>query len=142
MKMVLAGAASFSNTSYKAGVEWDIAPQSMLYADVATGYVPGGLNAGNPALPTAPTQFAPTFDSETNTAYEIGSKNRFFENRLQLNGDVYLYNFRNYQYQNIAYPNEGPFTTGIVNTGNVKTYGAGARCHLSAHSQRQDKCVD
>jgi iron complex outermembrane receptor protein len=115
--------SSFSNTSYKAGVEWDIAPHSMLYADVATGYVPGGLNAGNPALPTAPTQFAPTFDSETNTAYEIGSKNRFFENRLELNGDVYLYNFRNYQYQNIAYPNAGPFTTGIVNTGSVKTYG-------------------
>jgi iron complex outermembrane recepter protein len=116
--------SSFSNTSYKAGIEWDIARQSMLYADVATGYVPGGLNAGNPALPTAPTQFAPTFDSETNTAYEMGSKNRFFENRLQLNGDVYLYDFRNYQYQNIAYPNEGPFTTGIVNTGDVKTYGA------------------
>jgi iron complex outermembrane receptor protein len=115
--------SSFSNTSYKAGVEWDIAPQSMLYADVATGYVPGGLNAGNPALPTAPTQFAPTFDSETNTAYEMGSKNRFLENRLEVNGDVYLYNFRNYQYQNIAYPNAGPFTTGIVNTGSVKTYG-------------------
>ena len=115
--------SSFSNTSYKAGFEWDIATRSMLYADVATGYVPGGLNAGNPAQPTAPTQFAPTFDSETNTAYEMGFKNRFLENRLQVNGDVYLYDFRNYQYQNIAYPNEGPFTTGIVNTGSVKTYG-------------------
>jgi iron complex outermembrane receptor protein len=115
--------SSFSNTSYKAGAEWDIAPQSLLYADVATGYVPGGLNAGNPVQPTAPTQYAPTFDSETNTAYEFGSKNRFLANRLQLNADVYLYNFRNYQYQSIAYPNTGPFTPGIVNIGSVKTYG-------------------
>ena len=114
---------SFSNTSYKVGAEWDIAPQSLLYANVATGYVPGGLNAGDPAQPTAPTQYPPTFDSETNTAYEIGSKNRFLANRLQLNADVYLYNFRNYQYQSIAYPNTGPFTPGIVNIGSVKTYG-------------------
>ena len=114
---------SFSNTSYKVGAEWDIAPQSLLYANVATGYVPGGINAGDPAQPTAPTQYPPTFDSETNTAYEIGSKNRFLANRLQLNADVYLYNFRNYQYQSIAYPNTGPFTPGIVNIGSVKTYG-------------------
>jgi iron complex outermembrane recepter protein len=114
---------SFSDTSYKAGAEWDVAPRSLLYADVATGYVPGGLNAGSPGQPTAPTQYPPTFGSETNTAYEIGSKNRFLANRLQLNADAYLYNFRNYQYQSIAYPNVGPFTPGIVNIGSVKTYG-------------------
>jgi iron complex outermembrane receptor protein len=115
---------SFNNTSYKVGAEWDVAPKSLLYANVATGYVPGGLNAGSPGQPTAPSQYAPTFDSETNTAYEIGSKNRFLANRLQLNADVYLYNFKNYQYQSIAYPNSGPFTPGIVNIGDVKTYGA------------------
>jgi iron complex outermembrane receptor protein len=115
--------ASFNNVSYKVGAEWDVAPRHMLYADVATGYISGGVNSGNPALPTASDQFAPTFRPETITAYEAGSKNRFFGNRLQINADVYYYDFKHYQFQTVAFPNVGSFTSGIVNIGDVTTYG-------------------
>ena len=35
--------------------------------------------------------------AETLTAYEIGSKNRFLDNRLQVNGDVYYNDYGGYQ---------------------------------------------
>ena len=37
------------------------------------------------------------FKAETLTAYEIGSKNRFLDERLQVNGDVFYYNYAGFQ---------------------------------------------
>jgi iron complex outermembrane receptor protein len=38
-----------------------------------------------------------TYQPETLTAYEIGAKNRFLDNRLQINVDAFYYNYKNYQ---------------------------------------------
>jgi len=73
---------------YKVGVEYDLGRNSMLYAHVATGFKQGGLSPSVPA-----TTYAP----ENLKAFEIGSKNRFLDNRLQLNADVFLYRYKNYQ---------------------------------------------
>jgi iron complex outermembrane receptor protein len=86
------GASQSSNAfTYKAGVEFDAAPESMLYAQVSKGYEAGGFFTAS--LPAA------TFQPETLISYEIGSKNRFFSNTLQVNAAVYDYQYKNYQLQ-------------------------------------------
>ena len=84
--------------TYKGGVEYDLAPNKLLYGTVSTGYVSGGVNGGDPTAPLPASVTPATFRPETITAYEVGAKNRFLDNRLQLNGDLYYYDFRDYQY--------------------------------------------
>ena len=92
----------YSALTYKAGVEYDVAADSMLYAQVATGYKAGGYST---------TAFPPVaYRPEKLTAFELGSKNRFLENRLELNAEIYSYDYRNYQVQYALYV---PFTTTI-----------------------------
>jgi iron complex outermembrane receptor protein len=79
-----------NSTTYKFGVEFDPAEESMLYAQVATGFKQGGLNTTAP-----PTGFKP----EELVAYELGMKNRFMDNRMQLNFEVFFYNYENMQAQ-------------------------------------------
>lgn len=83
---------SMSHADYRAGLEYDVAPRSMVYGTVSTGYRPGGQSAYNPVL----SQLY-TFQSEVNTAFEVGSKNRFFDNRLQFNAAMFYYKISNYQ---------------------------------------------
>jgi iron complex outermembrane receptor protein len=80
-----------SATTYKAGVEFDVAKQSMLYVQVSTGYKAGGFDT----TATPPTSYQP----EHVTAYEIGSKNRFLNDTLQINADVYYYRYAELQVQ-------------------------------------------
>lgn len=113
--------------TYKVGVEQDLTPRNLIYADISTGYVAGGASGGSPSLPSAPYFAAPIFNPERNTAYEIGSKNRFFGSRVQLNGDAYYYKFSNYQIYQPSFLNNNPAPIGnIQNIGNVTTYGAEA----------------
>lgn len=83
---------NFSHFDYRGGLEFDVAPRSMAYATISTGYRPGGYS-GYSAASGGPLPF----QSEVNTAEEIGLKNRFFGNRLQVNFDVFHYNISNYQ---------------------------------------------
>lgn len=82
------GRLKFDDTSWKVGVEFDAAEQSLLYANVRTGFKAGGLA---PALPPN------TYKPEKLTAYEVGSKNRFFDNRLQANVEVFYWDYKDQQ---------------------------------------------
>lgn len=83
-----AGTLKFHNVSYKAGVEFDIAPKSLLYANISTGFKAGGFS---PALPPN------TYKPEKLIAYQMGSKNRFFDNRLQANVEIFYWKYKNQQ---------------------------------------------
>lgn len=61
------GALCFEKFTWKAGVEWDAGPTSLVYANVATGFKTGGFFVANPPDNT----FAP----EKLTAYTLGAKN-------------------------------------------------------------------
>jgi iron complex outermembrane recepter protein len=82
------GSLTFNNTSWKTGIEYDLTSKSLLYANVRTGFKAGGLA---PALP--PNTYGP----EKLTAYEIGSKNRFLNNRLQANLELFYWDYKNQQ---------------------------------------------
>ncbi len=83
------GSKKFPSTTWKAGVEWDVAPQSLLYANVGTGFKSGGFFFGVPGYNS--------FGPEKVTNFVIGSKNRFLDNRLQINAEAFLEKYRDQQ---------------------------------------------
>ena len=85
-------AYNMDHGDYRAGAEYDLTPTSMAYVTVSTGYRPGGLSSYNPI-----TSSANSFTPESNTAYELGIKNRFLDNRLQVNADLFIYKQDGYQ---------------------------------------------
>lgn len=87
----LASDLSFDKLTYRVGAEWDWGPSNLLYAGFSTGYRAGGvdLGVGNP-----------TYDSELIDAFTLGSKNRFFDNSLQVNAEAFLWK---YDGQQISY---------------------------------------
>jgi len=85
-----AGNLDFSSTDYKGGLEFDLGPQSLAYVNYSTGFKAGGFNPGGP-----PNTYAP----ERLKDYDIGSKNRFMDNRLQLNGSAFYWLYDNQQTQ-------------------------------------------
>jgi iron complex outermembrane recepter protein len=94
------GTESYQQTSwriptYHTGLDYHFTPQAMVYGTVSSGFNSGQYNAGNAAGP--PTQ------PERITAYEIGEKSTWFDDRLQLNADVYYYNFVDLQVGIVAH---------------------------------------
>lgn len=104
-----------SALTYKAGVEFDAAKESMLYATVSTGYKAGGFNTT--AVPLT------TYDPEHVRAYEIGSKNRFLDDSLQLNAEVYYYQYTDLQAQfSTSLTSNLPIPAAYIPAGAVYSY--------------------
>jgi iron complex outermembrane receptor protein len=93
------GSATWSKTTYRVGVEYDVLPRTMLYANYSSGYTPGRLGVSAPG-PTPPG-LNPVFVSEETTLEQLsaGWKSQFFDNRVQLNGDFFRTTFYNRQVQ-------------------------------------------
>jgi iron complex outermembrane receptor protein len=88
---------NFHNFNYKARLEYDLTQKNMLYGMVSTGFRPGdaGIANGAPNLVAA----------EKLTSIEVGSKNRFLDDSLQINAGVYYYNYQGFHtfYQTNAF---------------------------------------
>lgn len=104
-----------SKPTGKLEIDYDLLPQSMIYASVTRGYKPGGDNANSSPL-MVPLSFKP----ETITAYEIGSKNKFLDNTLRLNFSAFLNDYRNMQYLEV---DPVPYQGGISNIPHTRIYG-------------------
>ncbi len=91
-----AGSKKFKKFTWKAGADYFVRPENMIYSSVSKGFRSGGFNGAAFTNPLIPFSFAP----ETVTAYEIGSKNRFADDTLQLNIAAYYNDFRGLQIQN------------------------------------------
>jgi outer membrane receptor protein involved in Fe transport len=89
-----ADAVTFHNFNYKARIEYDLAPRNLVYGMVSTGFKPGDVGITTPA----PGQYAPNIlASEKLTSFELGSKNRFLDDSLQVNGALYFYDYEGFQ---------------------------------------------
>lgn len=87
----------FDFFTFRAALDYEITPDNLIYASFNTGAHSGGFGAGvtaanSPGLIT-------TFDTEKVQAYEIGSKNRFFNDRLQVNVAAFFNRFTDLQEQ-------------------------------------------
>lgn len=102
-------------TTWRTSIDYDLTDNNLVYGSVATGFKPGGGN-----LSSAPTNIPFEYQPETNTAYEIGSKNSFFDKRLTLNAAGFYYVDRNMQYQGEDLIN---FQGGVSNIPDTHIYG-------------------
>lgn len=76
----------YDSPDYKLGIEYDLAENSMLYSDYSTSYRSQGMSFNDDGV----------LPPEELDAYTLGIKNRFLNNRLQLNASVYLYDYVNF----------------------------------------------
>jgi len=83
--------ATFSNTSGKVALNWTVDPHDFLYAFVATGFRPGGLNVPVGLGPPAP------FDEERVTNYEMGWKAGWLGGNLRTQVDAFYNHYENFQ---------------------------------------------
>jgi outer membrane receptor protein involved in Fe transport len=86
----------------------------MVYARLASGYRPGGSNAGTPQVPQQ-------YSSDKTEDYEVGSKVDFLEHTLSLDGSLYYINWKNIQLP-LIYPVNG--STYVGNAAGAKSEGA------------------
>lgn len=108
--------AGSNNISYKAALNWNIDDTNFLYAFIATGFKPGGLN-----VPVGLGLPAP-FTDETVTDYEAGWKSSFFNGHLRTQIDGYYNNFRKFQVS-IGYPAFPTFAFEVNDPNTTKLYG-------------------
>ncbi|WP_454887538.1 TonB-dependent receptor [Sphingomonas oryzagri] len=100
-----------SKVTYHAAIDYQATPRNLLYAKFDTGYKDGGFN-----------NFGfPSYGPETITAYEVGSKNRFLNGRVQLNASAFYYDYKNQQVTELV-PSQP--TAIILNAGKSRIYGA------------------
>jgi len=113
------GRLSDDEVTWKGGVEYDLSPRNMLFATASTGYKAGGFF---PSVPAPNNSFKP----EKLTAFTVGSRNRFLDNRLQFNLEGFYWKYRNKQERFLGATPSG--TTGLLttNAGRATLYGASA----------------
>ncbi len=85
--------ATFSKTTGKLAADFKLSEEQLLYASLSNGFRSGGFNS-NQAL-----EAVRTFKPEEVTAIELGSKNRFLKNTLQVNLAVFNNQYKNLQEQ-------------------------------------------
>jgi len=74
--------------TYRVALEYDVAPESLLYTSYETGYRSGGYSI---------TTGREEYDPEFLDALTFGSKNRFMDNRLQLNAELFYWWYKDMQ---------------------------------------------
>jgi iron complex outermembrane receptor protein len=98
--------------TWKAGTDFDLTTDTLLYATASTGYKQGGFNdgcsAGQPnclnPLPIAALYYKP----ETITAYEAGVKTSLLDKTLRLTADYFHYDYKNLQLSQVSNVCGGP----------------------------------
>jgi len=110
------GDRSFSDTTWKAGLEYDLTPDNMLFLTAGTGFKAGGFNQTVPPMDT--------YEPEELTAYELGSRNRFADGRLQLNAEVYYWDYEDQQIAHVIFDPVGNINLITDNAGQATIQGA------------------
>lgn len=106
---------TFNKFTWRAGLEYDVGPNSLLYATYETGFKAGGFF-------NAPVGFNSSFGPEKVGAFTIGSKNRFLDNRLQLNAEGFWWTYNDKQFSHII-PVPGGTTFATQNVGKARVRG-------------------
>lgn len=76
--------------NWKVGLEYDLGPDNMLFATIATGYMSGGFIQSAPFPDNS-------YEPETMKAFTVGSRNRFFNNSLQANFELFYWDYKDKQ---------------------------------------------
>lgn len=142
----LLNAASLAShqTTWRLGADYDLAPSTLLYVSLATGYKAGGFNGGCLAgsaqlglrCPAALAVPADTllYQPETVRSWEAGVKTRFWQDKASLNLAAFHYDYRNLQLSGVAIVAGAPrFVT--ANAGEASVKGLEAEGQVALTSQ-------
>ncbi len=109
--LIISPKSDVNKNTYHGGLDWQLSPASLVYAKYDTGYKAGGF--------TDIAQYGP----EEVKTYEIGTKNRFLDDSLQLNLAIYRSDYEGQQVQQIVTGGGG---LRIENAGETKIQGVEA----------------
>jgi iron complex outermembrane receptor protein len=105
---------TFRHFTFKARMDYDLAPDKMIYAGVSDAYMPGQTSIARVTEPDPDTgemvsRFVVSLiDQMQLISYEVGSKNRFFEDRLQLNAAAFYNDYEGYSQSIMLFTGGGP----------------------------------
>ena len=105
---------TFSRATFKGSVEFDVAPENLLYATYETGYRAGGMQLA---------EGRPTYEPEFLDSFTIGSKNRFLDNKLQVNVELFNWKYKDQQITYFTVDTSGTLINSNENAGNVDIKG-------------------
>lgn len=114
--------------TWKAGIEFDAAPSSLIYANAATGFKAGGFFGSQPPN---------TYKPETLTAYTVGTRNTFADGRIQLNAELFYWQYRNRQVTHLGPVRPSGFDLITENAAAADLYGFDIE--FSARLSRHDR---
>jgi iron complex outermembrane recepter protein len=104
----------FTKTTYRVGFEYDLRPESLLYGTYETGFKAGGFfNSID----------SPVYKPETIDAFTVGLKNRFWDNRLQLNLEGFFWKYKDQQVSHFRVNSRGGSEFVTENVGETEIKG-------------------
>ena len=106
----------WDKTLWKAGIEFDVNPDLMVYGVASTGYRAGGINF---IAENVPLSYAP----EEVTAYEAGVKSTLQEGRLVVNAAAFMNQYRDMHAQSFIYLGGGGVSEFTENGGELDAQG-------------------
>ena len=115
-----AGIRRFNNVTYKVRLEHDLTPKNLVYGSVSTGFSPGDIAV---ATGSDNNPIVLELKAETLTAYEVGSKNRFLGDTLQVNGATYFYHYSGYQTTDVNVTPNGLTPTNVSLSSPAQSFG-------------------
>lgn len=101
------GEEDFEAFTPKLGLQFDLSPETMLYATAGRGFKSGSFAVGFAALadpPTTPQTLValPPLEPEYVWNYEVGAKSRFWDDRLQINVTAFWYDYTDLVTQRVS----------------------------------------
>jgi iron complex outermembrane receptor protein len=113
----------WQETSFKAGVNYQVTDDVMFYASYSEGFKSGGFFGRNQNV----SDFERTYEPEFAHSYELGMKGQFFDNRVQLNMAAFYNDFEDKQDSNVVLDvSTGTVATVFENIGGLEYTGAEA----------------
>ncbi|MXO71034.1 TonB-dependent receptor [Altererythrobacter buctensis] len=96
--------ATLSNdkVTYRLAAQYDFTPRNMIYASMETGYHAGGFSFARGVESYLPEQIR---------AWTLGTKNRFLDNRLQVNLEAFWWDYRDQQFSQFGFDLGNPPST-------------------------------
>lgn len=110
------GDESFDSVTWRAGAEYDLTPDNMIFATASTGFKAGGFNQT-----IAPQD---TYEPEKVTAFQIGSRNEFLDGRLRVNFEAFWWKQKNAQIAHVKFDPLGNVNLITDNAGSSEMKGA------------------
>jgi iron complex outermembrane recepter protein len=114
------GDRTFNSPTFKVGAEYDLGPKNMVFLTVATGNKSGGFN---PASIAGSANAASSYSPEKLTAYELGSRNRYFDDRVELNVESFYWKYKDSQQFFSTLNASGNTVNELANAGAATIYG-------------------